>query len=272
MPLDNAAAAGTPSISANSRSNASTCGPSGAIQLESNASSNSARSVSPTSGGDRNRRPTGRRYPSAREGAGYGGRGFHRCQPLPHACRVGQRGDRARRPLVGPQGQPSWSRRRAGRGHDPRSRGPRLRDARRRCGRASRGPAVGATLDRRSGRNAPRERDRHGRGARSRAPGRVDDGNGSAPHRGVVVIGLRRQPHAPQARGPRDDPDEPVRREQARHRGLRARIPALVRAAGARVPVLQRVRSAPGRRSRVRSGRARLRHRGHRRRSHRRAG
>ena len=62
VPLDNAAACSTPTNVANSRSNASTCGPSGAIQLESNVSSNSARSAAPTSGGDRKSRVTGARY------------------------------------------------------------------------------------------------------------------------------------------------------------------------------------------------------------------
>jgi len=53
VPLASAAACGDPTSRANSRSNASTCGPSGAIQFESNASSSSSRSAAPTSGSDR---------------------------------------------------------------------------------------------------------------------------------------------------------------------------------------------------------------------------
>src|SRR5690349_151050 len=58
VPLDNAAAAGTSTRLASSASKASTCGPSGATQLESNASSNNLRSSSPISGGERNNRLT----------------------------------------------------------------------------------------------------------------------------------------------------------------------------------------------------------------------
>src|SRR5262245_13599884 len=53
VPLESATACGTPTVSANSFSKASTYGPRGAIQLESNASSRSRRSSAPTSGGER---------------------------------------------------------------------------------------------------------------------------------------------------------------------------------------------------------------------------
>ena len=65
--------------------------------------------------------------------------------------------------------------------------------------------------------------------------------------RGVVVVGVRRQPDAAQARRPRHPAAQPLRGEQARHRVVRARLPAVVRPAGAGVPLLQRVRAAAGR-------------------------
>ena len=54
---------------------------------------------------------------------------------------------------------------------------------------------------------------------------------------------------------------EPVRGQQAGHRVVRAGVRALVRPAGARVPVLQRLRPAAGGRPRLRRRRARLRRR-----------
>ena len=53
VPLERAAAWGTPTVSQNSRSNASTWGPSGAIQFESKASSSNSRSAGPMCGGER---------------------------------------------------------------------------------------------------------------------------------------------------------------------------------------------------------------------------
>ena len=67
---------------------------------------------------------------------------------------------------------------------------------------------------------------------------------GAAPRGGgVELVGVRREPGAAQARGSRPAADEPVRGEQARDRGVRTRVPALVRAARARLPLLQRVRA-----------------------------
>ncbi len=53
VPLESAAACAMPTRAANSRSNASTCGPSGAIQLLAIASATSFCSSPPTQGGER---------------------------------------------------------------------------------------------------------------------------------------------------------------------------------------------------------------------------
>jgi hypothetical protein len=53
VPDESATAWPAPTYAASSVSKASTCGPSGAIQFESNASRSIARSSGPTSGGDR---------------------------------------------------------------------------------------------------------------------------------------------------------------------------------------------------------------------------
>jgi hypothetical protein len=53
LPLDRAAASRAPTTAASSRSKASTCGPSGAIQFESKASRSRARSSGPMCGGER---------------------------------------------------------------------------------------------------------------------------------------------------------------------------------------------------------------------------
>ena len=66
VPLESAAADGTPRASANSSSNAPMWGPTGAIQPESNASSNSSRSSSPASGGDKKSRGIDERYQLSR--------------------------------------------------------------------------------------------------------------------------------------------------------------------------------------------------------------
>ena len=70
--------------------------------------------------------------------------------------------------------------------------------------------------------------------------------------RRIVVVGVRRQPHTPQTRGPRHPAAQPLRRQQARHRAVRARLAAQLRAADAGVPLLQRVRPPPGARPRLR--------------------
>ena len=59
--------------------------------------------------------------------------------------------------------------------------------------------------------------------ARSRCSRRSAEPGSPAPPgpRGLVVVRLRRQPRPPQARGPGHAPGEPLRRQQAGHRGLR---------------------------------------------------
>ena len=113
----------------------------------------------------------------------------------------------ARRPLDRLPLQPRRRRRRAGRGLDPRHRPARQVRRRRRRHRAPRRPPVGAPLGRRPGRQPPGQRHRHGQRARSgpgrrRAPGR----------RRLVLLGLRRQPDAAQARGPGHPAAQPLRR------------------------------------------------------------
>ena len=63
----------------------------------------------------------------------------------------------------------------------------------------------------------------------------------------------------PRARTWRRDRCQPLRGQQAGRRGVRAGLRPLVRPPGARVPLLQRLRAAAARRSRLRRGGARLR-------------
>ena len=80
--------------------------------------------------------------------------------------------------------------------------------------------------------------------------------HGSCPrHRGLVVLGLRRQPRPAQARGHGGHAGQPLRGQQAGRRVLRPGLRPLLRPAGAGLPVLQRLRAAAG-------GRPRLRRRG----------
>ena len=104
---------------------------------------------------------------------------------------------------------------------DPEILDTAMQDATR--GRAPRGPAVGATVDRRPVAshlaNATGTLEVLEAARRGRQPPR---------DRGVVVVGLRRQPHAAEARGPRHHAAQPVRGEQAGHR-VRTRSPTSTR-------------------------------------------
>ena len=202
-------------------------GPSGAIQLESNASSSSARSASPTSGGDRKRRGTrgtvAVAYPDTvvsivvTGGAGFIGANL--CRRLRARRATTSSRSTTCRPAASTTSRDLDVELR--RGHHPRPRRARRRDARRDRRRAPRGAAVGAPLDRRPGGVAPRQRHRHGRGARGGPPRRQPPRD-----RGVVVVGLRRQPDAARSAKTSRPSRSALRREQARHRGVRARLPA----------------------------------------------
>ena len=76
---------------------------------------------------------------------------------------------------------------------------------------------------------------------------------------GLVLVGLRGQPGAAQARGHGDHAGQPLRGQQARRRGRHPRPRPVLRPARARLPLLQRLRAAAGRRPRLRRRRAGLR-------------
>ena len=218
--------------SANSRSNASTCGPSGAIQLESNASSSSARSAAPTSGGDRKRRVTGARYQrsththvtpvawSVMKVVVTGGAGFigaNLCRALVAAghdvvalddLSTGNQAnlDGVDAALV------------EGSILDPAALDDAMRER----------PAVVHLAARPS---VPRSRRRpDGDATVANATGTLEvleaarRGGEPARDRGVVVVGLRREPDAAQARGPRHASAQPLRaRASWRPRRTRSR-------------------------------------------------
>ena len=100
---------------------------------------------------------------------------------------------------------------------------------------------VGAEVDRRSGGQPRRECDRHDDGARSGSSGRWGTGD-----RGVVELGVRRQPRVAQARGTRAAADESVRSVEVGDRAVRVGVGAFVRSSSVAVPVLQRVRASSG--------------------------
>ena len=143
----------------------------------------------------------------------------------------------------------------AGGGVDPRRRPPgRGRPRRPRRG-APGGPGLGAALD--------REPRRHPRSERQEAPWPSSRPPGGRGGRRWWWRPRRRCTGPAAALPAREDlapaPAEPLRGEQARHRGLRAGLRPVLRAARARVPVLQRVRPAAAGRPRLRRGGARLR-------------
>ena len=85
---------------------------------------------------------------------------------------------------------------------------------------------VGAEVDHRPGGEPRGERHRHRPGARGAAAPRSRPRGG-----GVVLLGLRRQPGAAQARGPHPDAGVALRGIEAGHRAVRAGVGGLLRAA-----------------------------------------
>ena len=187
-----------------------------------------------------------------------GGAGFigaNLCRTL-LATPAGHGRHRPRRPLDGQPRQPRGHRR--SRGLLPGQRAaPRPADGadrRRRRDRAPRRAAVGAAFGRRPRRRARRQRHRHAARAGGRPPRREP-----AHDRRVELLGVRRHRGPAQARGPADQPALAVRGQQARGRGLRDGLRGQLRPAGARVPLLQRLRSPAAGAPRLRRGDPRLR-------------
>ena len=158
---------------------------------------------------------------------------------------------------TGRQGEPGrHRRRRARRGVDPRPGAPRhpLR-RRRRGGPPGRAP-VGPTIARRPHGDPRGQRRRHHGGARGGTPARTAPAD-----RRLVLVGLRREPGTAQTGGHGDAAGQPLCGEQARRGVGLARLRPLFRPPGPRLPLLQRLRSAATRRSRLCGGGADLRRR-----------
>ena len=77
----------------------------------------------------------------------------------------------------------------------------------------------------------------------------------------LLLVGLRREPDAAQARGPAHAADLALRGRQARRRGLLPQLLAGLRARDRRAALLQRLRAAPGPALAVRGGDPELHHR-----------
>ena len=142
---------------------------------------------------------------------------------------------------------------RAGRGRHPELRArPQRRGGLR--GRAPPGrAAVGAAL-----RPGPAHEQRHQRHRHAERAAGGARRRGAARGLRLLVLDLRRQPGAAEARGPPAAADLPVRRGQARRRGLLPQLPRGLRPRDGGAPLLQRLRPAAGPALAVRGGGAEL--------------
>ena len=135
------------------------------------------------------------------------------------------------------------------RGGHRRSGGVRARVRGRRRRTAPGGARLGAAIDRRSARDACRERDR----LPQHAGGRARCARGTVRLCGVE-FDLRRSFRAAEGRGLGRASALPLRGVEARRRTLRGRVRALLRNGGDRASLLQRFRRAAGSGWRVRGG------------------
>src|SRR5207247_1559171 len=183
-----------------------------------------------------------------------GRRGLQRLAPRRAAPRARRARPGARQLLDGHAGEPALR----ARGGSPARGDPRRHQEPRRGGaRGARRPrhlppggdAVGAALREGSARRQREQRDRdaqraRGGATRARRPRRVR----------VVVVGVRRPPRPPQARGAAAGADLAVRGVEGGGRAVRGRVDAPLRRRDDRAPLLQRLRPASGSEVRVRRG------------------